>query len=356
MFSLEQGFCPWCSHEVINEAMQRPRARATLFRTFKTFTDATKAAAPQKIPAQHVSFFQRVLGRPVRTKFCSSAQCLFSNDRQPARVPSGATLCPWCISSLFHQKVLDKTTRKHLSRSFRSFSSETQKAAITRVPAEYQYAFRKLMARGRPLSQEQQCHVEEALRSAPAARGDVNQSQSWTTVLDSLRVLQAAPKEAQQMKYRTQVLDDRALSRRTMRFTAPRVTRGESVDNGSSLPPASRSLLAVGLHRWCLRNSWASCEHCGMMNARAMTTRTLFRRLPATIPKSQCKKCRRSRVFELPSLSGSTACSMELRNLPEEIREALSPLQNDVGTPVYAANGYRNHVCMIRFRWKAFGA
>ena len=108
--------------------------------------------------------------------------------------------------------------------------------------------------------------------------------------------------------------------------------------------PAASTAVGRALEAWCKQGSWQMCEGCGSMQPRRLDPIDLKK-----LAKPTCKKCSACRAGDyVPCLEDVPE---PLRNLSQEVVEALWPLDIDVGLPERPAHGYRVHTQMICFAW-----
>ena len=173
----------------------------------------------------------------------------------------------------------------------------------------------------------------------------------WTAALAQRRAVWAPASAAAKLKFRKQVLANRATARKKMGQAAEAAPRGEERDNSTSLPPASLTKRARNFERWCLFHSWAQCSDCGALQPRDLTEATLSRDQKVSIPAGQCSRCQAARNVAPVCLEDVPP---ELRGLRPETAALLGPLEVDVGPEARASQnpGYCQHAALIRFRWQ----
>ena len=116
--------------------------------------------------------------------------------------------------------------------------------------------------------------------------------------------------------------------------------------NDCGLPAPTLSGRARMAEAWCKHGSWQICEGCGSVRPRPLQAVDLRSVRQPTVKR--CLLCRRGVHVPQPG-----DIPEALRNLSDEVLEALRPVEVDSGRYERAEHGYRVHTTMVRFAWAA---
>ena len=341
--------CLWCSPERLVDACDRRASRGGLVKSFKNMSEEQQSRAVAVVPEKFRAYFEKVASKQWRCNGYNGETCVFAESETggKAQVHQRKPQCLFCNMELLAQQCSTQTGRSKALTSLRTMlPTSRQKAVEERVPEEHRKYFQDALAvrAGGGAAPG----AQRANRKRPAAAMEAD----WKPVLEKRQSLRSPWDEKKQKAYRAQVLDDRARVRR--RFGLPgRASRGQEVTNETGLPSPKRSKLGQQLHEWCTRQSWGMCRQCHSMVPLPLTELSLQRPLPkATVPAGSCVRCQAKVACAAPL---PEEVPEPLRNLSEEMCQALAPLELDVGPMIRAAHnsGYRQHATIIRFAWKA---
>ena len=311
------------NHVIDLDTDEEPRAAAP-------HTDPGRAGS-QRTPGQE--------GRRTRADVCPGRDgrfCIFSRSDPggQARVKAGQEHCLFCDAELMLLGCGSRRGRGGVLRSlvfFRSFyekDSRVYDLALRRVPQEHRVMLH-----------------EKATQQKAVPK-------TWTQLLLKRKRTRALS-PGRTRKYTRKVKADRAKVRQKF-FTRNGLTCPEPDDiaeNDAGLPAPILTERGKMVERWCKEGSWAMCEECGSMNPRRMEPIDCRRVAKPLIPKRQCRNCLGGKVH-IPTREDIPE---PLRDLADEVIDALRPLDVDVGPYRRAPYGYRTHTSMIRFSWREKG-
>ena len=356
--------CKLCDADRLQTAMLNKMERGILVAAMQKFNEETFEAAMTRIPEEYHAYFENY-----QPKVCQGRDeepCVFAlaSGGGPAQTHKQKRQCCFCEDGALERLCATARGRSQIVQKLKKLGEEARAKALNeRVPAEHKAI------------------LEEALagpaRQAPAARrkpaadvplGEVRRR--WAEALQ-VRVANVSSADSETLKkYRQKVLGDQARARRQLVTTGAsdgadagagpargrkRRAAEEEIENDSGLPPAKMSRLSQNFEQWCRFHSWSMRSSCHCLTTRDLTEGTLHKDQTVHITEKACPQCRGSAAGAAPQWDDVPPA---LQALPSSVREALVPLEIDVGPFVRAQNqggyptGYRQHSTMMRFRWK----
>ena len=284
----------FCDDGMLAEAFLDIRKRKNLVKKFKNMSDEAKASAIERAPADYRTALREAAHR---SKWCNNGEeCVYGVRGGRVRLREGSH-CLLCSPTMLSRRLGARNGITFVANKVRKIARDKWAHEIdSRVPEEHRRVLSLRLGLGRDASPQQ-----DEDRAA---------KRIWDAVVRHRQCSLSPPTEDEAKKYRSEVLEDRARARRTMRVSSTRIARGAPADKDTSLPPAKRYKLADDLRFWCNFNSWRLYENCGVPNPIRITPESL------TLSWIHCFR----------ALSAST-----VRNVSPEAAAALSPLEVDIG-------------------------
>ena len=341
------GFCMWCKPSALTAALDTRIGRGNVARGLCFFWNNDRRifdAAVAKLPlAERVHFPLQALKLP---KTWHTADALTHAVRTPA-------------------------CRKHVVRGL--------KTILAKDEALYTFALEKIPPAEREIidgfvrSEGRDAAAARRRAAAAAAPPQLCDAAKWAAALQHRKRALASPTAEEQAEHEEKKSADRTHARR--RFfparpstwarhrdvelpagldradTAPVEARlphaeDESCD-ATGLPNApNTSAEAMRFQDWCKHGSWTICAVCHRLETRRLKPVDMRKAAAPEIPK--CKHCKSGTGYKAPQPHEQPR---QLRNLSEEIVEALRPLNADPGPHERADQGYRVHTSMTRIVW-----
>ena len=361
---VRRGQCVFCDQERMKEGLLVAKERAQIVRKFQAFAVARQATALAYVPLEYRAHFQTTVNK-LRCRGLPQRPCIFKQNgcQEPAKALR-AGLCYFCHApSLSLPEEGSDAQKEGLFRKLHCLHPEAREVVLEeRLPGEVSLEYRRsLQPAQRPKRQRLPKRLSVADQEVAYSDEVIKNLREegcliWKAPLAGRQAPRRFWSPTESQVYRSQVLEDRAKSRRVLKQPKKRVKPEEEVDNDTDLPPAKRSRLATDIENWCRYNSWSICSSCKCLNARKMTESSLGPALSPTISHKQCAYCTAQQEFKVPSVE---SIPHPLRELSPAVCQALSPFEIDCGKDIRARGawgqeaGYRLHANMIRFSWHA---
>ncbi|CAK0908773.1 unnamed protein product [Prorocentrum cordatum] len=367
------GHCVFSTPERMKEAVGNPKKQSNVVSALKKFEQEKPAAENQK-----PEIYQKALGRLrrhltveefktiVTPKHCcrgaGADMCIF-NTRLPGKPAlvkkSDNSLCSWCDPGRL--RTMQTSRAGGILAQLKVFH---EKNPVVSAKA-------KEIARGvfgdDYVAKLQQKRVRAFQQKARHLRRHGDQKKQWAEALKTRHLQMAPPHEDREARkrYRAGVLaDQKKIMNSFFPEEAERRPRGRADEvpkPDDVLPPlkdATHSDLSAGLRSWLERGSWGKCRTCGCLQPRPMHEIDLAGDPKVEIPQKQCRRCNAGRDYWAPCPDD---VPKPLRNLSEDIVQALRPVEIDVGPETRSTdslgrwNGYRKKVKMVTFyfsKWR----
>ena len=283
--------------------------------------------------------------------------CVFSSIRlgQPSVInpKRGQIHCLFC-SDEHLELLLTQQKGAQVTKSLaaiRALSDEQFELALANLASR----------RGQKFADDFRARVSRTEKRAAARREPkLSVQQQWQAAIASRKFIGRLRKK-EIKEHKRQVLRDRASARRKVFFPEEmkrhantaneedEISRmpeppADVMENDSCLPAASGTERAIQAEKWCKYGSWQICSTCHSVRPRPFKPIDLKKVATPTV--KACGLCRRKEAVKQPE-----DVPEELQSLPQEVVEALRPLDIDTGAFEKAPMGYRVHTTMIRFAW-----
>ena len=285
--------------------------------------------------------------------------CVFSTSvaGAPAMIHSarGQTHCIFCSNEQL-TKVLAHQAGAQVTKTLSALAKLSEE--------QFELALANLATRrGEKFADGFKARVMRTEKRAAARRAPkLSIQEQWNAAIASRKFMGRLRKK-EIKEHKKQVLRDRASARRKIFF--PEETKhhatpaneedeigrmpqppADIMENDSCLPAASCTERAIQAERWCKHGSWQMCAKCHSLRPRPFKPIDLKKVANPTV--KACGLCRRKEAVPQPE-----DVPEDVQSLPQEVVEALRPLDIDTGAFERAPMGYRVHTTMIRFAWSA---
>ncbi|CAK0824368.1 unnamed protein product, partial [Prorocentrum cordatum] len=361
------GQCVFCTPDRMKEAARDTMKKQNVVAASKKFEKEKPAVEGQK-PA----VYEKALGRLRRhltvgefkdivtpRNCCRGAgadMCLFNTKSPgaPAFVKKDDKgLCSWCNP----ERLRDMQTSRAGGVLAQLQAFRQQDAAVA-ANAE---AIAKEILGDDYMAKLQQKRARAHQQRARHLRRKGDQKKQWAEALKKRKLPRESPHDDRETRkrYRAGVLADQKKDMNSFfPDEADRRARGVADDvpkPEDALPPlkdATHSDLSAGLRSWLERGSWGKCVKCGCLQPRPMHEIDLAGDPKVEVRESQCRRCNAARDYWAPTPDDVPRA---LRNLSDDIAQALRPIEVDVGPETRSTdslgrwNGYRKKVKMIAF-------
>ena len=168
--------------------------------------------------------------------------------------------------------------------------------------------------------------------------------QDWTTALANRKLIAQVPAAMQQQHETAKLAGLRRLCKKFPHLYGP-----DAVENEDWMTTRAKQF-----HRWCKFKSWRLCAKCSVVVKEDFRASHAKGKDRAKVSLPNCKYCGSENKQKRQGYAVRAASDVpdELRDLPQNVLEALALIEVDTGPKFVVPNGYRVHTSVTRLRWK----